>query len=382
MNLDEIHRQFNNTFDANDFTAYRRLLLEHPLFYGDDRASVITSNIKYAADLNSPELIDVLVEFGADVNAQDPGFRPEGAIVHTCLGGSCKVEAARRLLELGAKINHNVDGEIRCKTLDLAISKGNMEMVQLLIQYGAAFNAIHQGMTALDHALSRGRQEIADYLRTLGGKTASELGWIPPPPPELPEIMKQYFESEFVAPPMATIQELLTCDPSIAIHVIDDGYQYILQTEGIASKPIPVDPGEEELRFVEIEMILPCDWPVGDELLKTEENSWPVTWLRRLAMHPHQSETPIGKLFFYPNGSPPQPLARNTEMSVWMLMQSRRDPIYVSDEKQIVIYSAVPLYKEEYEVVQKHGLGELGKRFDANKIHPHQMFVRKNVGLE
>ncbi len=382
MNQNAIHQLVNSAFDSKEAERYRTLLLENPSLYGDDRLKVLSSNIGYAADLNCPELIDVLVELGADVNSQEIPSQPDGPILQTCLGSSCKVEAARRLLELGAKINHEVDGEVRCQTLDLAISKGNMEMVQLFIQYGAAFNAIHQGMTALDHALSRGRQEIADYLRTLGGKTSSELGWIPPSPPELPEIMKQYFKSEFVAPPIATIQELLTCDPSIAIHVIDDGYQYILQTEGMASKPIPVDPGEEELRFVEIEMILPCDWPVGDELLKTEENSWPVTWLRRLAMHPHQSETPIGKLFFYPNGSPPQPFATNTEMSVWMLMQSRRDPIFVSDEKQIVIYSAVPLYQEEYEVVQKHGLGELGKRFDANKIHPHQMFVRKNVGLE
>ncbi len=62
-------------------------------------------------------------------------------------------------------------------------------------------------------------------------------------------------------------------------------------------------------------------------------------------------------------------------------MLSPKPPVYVSDEKQIVLYRAVPLYAEEYELVQRHGLGELGKRFDQLKIYPHQMFVRKNAGL-
>ncbi len=78
----------------------------------------------------------------------------------------------------------------------------------------------------------------------------------------------------------------------------------------------------------------------------------------------------------------PKPFANNTEMCFWMLMLSNKPPVYVSEEKQIMIYIAVPLYKEEYELVQSHGLGELGRRFDENKIYPHQMFFRKNVGIE
>jgi len=108
-----------------------------------------------------------------------------------------------------------------------------------------------------------------------------------------------------------------------------------------------------------------------------------VTWLRRLALHPHLSGEPIGKLFFYPNEWPPKPFVSNTELSVWMLLVSEQDPIYVSEEKQIVIYKAVPLFREEYDLVQKHGIGELAKRLDEKKLHAHRMFLRKkNVGLE
>lgn len=373
-----------DAIQSNNSAALTSLLKNHLHEYGEKMNEVLTTFLKTSIPVDSPNLVSTLFDFGADINAPVGSNDPEGVIELTCLGGPVKLNAARRLLELGAKINFDTPNGVRCRTLIFAISKGSLEMVKLLIQYGAAFNSPERGLTALDHATTRGQSEIAEYLRSIGGKTAKEMGWIPPPPapePELTQVMNEFFEAEFVSPPMATIQGLLDSDPSIAIHVIDDGYQYILQTEGIASTPIPVEPGDEEYQFIEIELILPCDWPVGEELLKTDENAWPVTWLRRLAMHPHQSAIPITKLFFYPNGSPPKPFASNTELSVWMLMQAPREPLYISDDKQIVIFRAVPLYKEEYDLVQKHGLGELGKRFDENKIQPHQIFVRKNVGL-
>ena len=368
-----------------DCETIQNILQSHPHLFGENRLWMMGRGLRKALEIDSPEMVDVFVEFGADVNTPRFDNEPDGIIEESCLLGKCKKRAARRMLELGAKLNFESNGSLRCKTIDFAISKGDLEMVKLCVEYGAMFNSIYLGSTTLDHATMRGQTEIADYLRSIGGKTAKELGWVSPPrelESELSRAMHEYFEAEFVAPPMATIQGLLDSDPSIAIHVIDDGYQYILQTQGVAIKPIPVDPGDEDHRFIEIEMILPCDWPVGEELIKTDENAWPVTWLRRLAMHPHQSEIPMSKLFFYPNGTPPKPFAANTELSVWMLMQSPRGPLYVTDEKQIVIYRAVPLYKEEYDLVQKYGLGELGKRFDENKIQPHQMFVRKNVGIE
>jgi hypothetical protein len=374
-----IHQQLNRAFESNNFSEYNSLLRKHILVYGDNLSEVLAARLAQAARQNSPELVDVLVSFGADVDARSP----DSAIVKSCLGGTCKIEVARRLLEHGAKINHEIDGQLFCHTLALAISKGNLEMVKLLVDYGAAINGIDMGMAPLDRAIIADCPEIADYLRSIGAKTAAEQGWVPPPPPELPDIMQDYYAYRFPKEPLATIDGMLDSEPRVRIRVFDIGYEYVLHTEGMASNPIPVDPGSEDLRFVEIEMELPYEWPVGDEMLKTDENAWPVTWLRRLALHPHLSGEPIGKLFFYPNEWPPKPFASNTELSVWMLLVSEQDPIYVSDEKQIVIYKAVPLFREEYDLVQKQGIGELAKRLDEKKLHAHRMFLRKkNVGLE
>ncbi len=97
-------------------------------------------DLKHAVEVDSPSIIDVLVEFGADVNAPINSVDPEGVIEETCLV-RIKLNAARRLLEHGAKINFDTPDGIRCRTLIFAIAKGSLEMVKLLVQYGAEFNS-------------------------------------------------------------------------------------------------------------------------------------------------------------------------------------------------------------------------------------------------
>lgn len=377
-------QQVDQSLKRNDPHSVRLVLKQYPDLFGSDREYMINALLRHSLELDSPEMIDTLVEFGADVNTPRFDSCPDGIIESTCLGGSCKKKAARRLLELGAKLNFEFEGTVRCRTLDFAISKGDLEMVKLCLEYGASINSIYLGMTALDHAQSRGQVAIAEYFLSMGAKTALELGWHPPPEPELSDTIQTYFKENFVAGSLlGTVHELVKCNPSIKVHVIDDGYQYVLQTEGMASTPIATDKGEEANRYVELELKLPIDWPIDKvELLAKEQNTWPVQWLRRLAMEPHSSGVPLGNLFFYPNGNPQQPFAADTKLSCWMLLPSTNDPLYVTSEKQIVIYSVIPIFKEEYELVQRAGIGALLDRFDASKIQSHQMFVRKNVGLD
>ncbi len=184
-----------------DALTLRHLLTTYPDLYGSERHEAIQYKLKYAVEVDSPDIIDVLVDFGADVNAPFGLTDPEGIIEETCLWGAVKLRAARRLLELGAQINFDTPDGIRCRTLIFAISKGSLEMVKLLIEYGAAFNSPERGMTAFDHATSRGQHEIAEYLRSIGGRTAEEMGWVPPPPPpepELSQVLAEYFEAEYL----------------------------------------------------------------------------------------------------------------------------------------------------------------------------------------
>lgn len=370
---------------AGDRELVERLINANPDLYSEeDWPYVIQRRLNDAIEANSPDLIDYFVSHGAKVRDLPDERDPEKMIEDACLGGPCRKEAVRRLLELGAELNFEAEDGLRCRTLDFAISKGDLEMVELLIEYGAAFNNIYRGMTALDHARSRRQGAIADYLVSIGGKTAEEQGWVSPPEvaPELSQVIEGYARRTYAPEEILTIHEIVQCEPSIKIHVLKAGYQNVLLTEGMSSKPVPIAEGDEELRHVELELSLPWNWPLGQEALQDPAASWPVQWLRRLAFQPHQTGEPLGRLSFVSSGSPPAPFHPSTELCWWMIRYPKFwQPLYVSSEKQIAVYEVCPLFAEEYQLAQEQGVEALLERFSQNYISHINWFHRKNAAL-
>ena len=138
---------------------------------GDDRW------LSVAASSGRLEVVKYLVGQGADVNkptnSTDSVPAPEGPIVEAA--GSGSVELVRFLLDCGAQVNHLISGRPRCYALSQASNRGHLDVVKLLIERGADVNAEWARMTALDMALDWGRDAVADYLVSVGGKTAEEL---------------------------------------------------------------------------------------------------------------------------------------------------------------------------------------------------------------
>src|SRR3954452_24626018 len=50
-----------------------------------------------------------------------------------------------------------------------AARNGHLEVIKLLVERGADVNACRAGMTPLSHALASGQEEVAAYLRSVGG---------------------------------------------------------------------------------------------------------------------------------------------------------------------------------------------------------------------
>lgn len=119
-----------------------------------------------------------LVERGADVNkpsnSTDSVPAPEGAILFAAARGH--VDVVRYMLDRGAVINHPVNGRIRCQALAGAAIGGHPEVARLLVERGAAVNAVWAEMTPLDQAELWGRDEVAAYLRSVGGEYPHQLG--------------------------------------------------------------------------------------------------------------------------------------------------------------------------------------------------------------
>lgn len=127
------------------------------------------------------EILELLIRFGARI---DEGY--ESAIFYALEN----YENTNFLIQNGANVNQaNALGsntpyfitfcalEHTSKNVLMhAAAYGNVEILKLLISKGANFNAVDDlGFNALDFALSAGKKENADYLKSLGLKANENL---------------------------------------------------------------------------------------------------------------------------------------------------------------------------------------------------------------
>lgn len=154
-----------------DVQEFERLLRLHP----DELSREPTGRILMhgAAGRGQLACVEVLGKHGIDVNVAD-GDEPQGALARAASEGHLHV--VRWLLGQGAKVNYVVEGKTWCTALTGAISGGHLQVVKMLIEHGADVNANGPGLTPLGYALTYNHHEIASFLRSVGAKTAAELG--------------------------------------------------------------------------------------------------------------------------------------------------------------------------------------------------------------
>ncbi len=127
-----------------------------------------------------------------------------------------------------------------------------------------------------------------------------------------------------------------------------------------------------ELRFAELLLALPSDWPLTPDAFRDEANYWPVRWLKRLARLPHQMGGWLGLGHTIPNGDPPRPLGPAVPFAGWLIDEPVRLPREVQKlrvaDRTINFYAAVPLTAAEMEFKLKHGGAALARWLDGAKV--------------
>jgi uncharacterized protein len=169
-----IPEQMYNAIQEGKTAKFKRLLEQHPeLFHYPDGRSMWFSDAASAGQL---PIVKLLVRMGVDVNERannDSVASPEGVIYRAA--GEGHLEVVRWLLDQGAQVNFVVKGQTRCYALSQAACEGHLDVVKLLVERGADVNACWAEMTPLNFALDYGQEEVAAYLRSVGGKEADEL---------------------------------------------------------------------------------------------------------------------------------------------------------------------------------------------------------------
>lgn len=159
-----------------------------------------------------------------------------------------------------------------------------------------------------------------------------------------------------------------------------------LVTCGMSARPMNVPAELAHLRFAELMLMLPPDWPLHGDNLKSPGNFWPIEWLQRLAVLPHQYETWLGVDHTVPNGDPPQPLAPGTSFAGFILAPPLTEPAgfewcQFSAKKRVVFLTLVPLYRKEIWLKLERGADELSTRLVEAGITGLVQVGRRNVAI-
>jgi hypothetical protein len=168
--------------DTDDIDAVQKLLAQSP--------ELLTPYwLHSAAHSGALRCVQHMIQLGLDVNVPkegEGGIPPEGPLFPAEMSGN--VELIRWLLEQGARseVFHPLEGVYRSFAFESAVSDNRIDMVRLMVQHGTNVNIAYQGSgpyarTPLDCA---GYPEMREYLRSVGAKTAIELGLAPPPAPD------------------------------------------------------------------------------------------------------------------------------------------------------------------------------------------------------
>ncbi|HYE21513.1 MAG TPA: suppressor of fused domain protein [Tepidisphaeraceae bacterium] len=194
-----------------------------------------------------------------------------------------------------------------------------------------------------------------------------------------------------IGPVAGVFHEIVSDLVHIDIHMVaptEERPWHTLVTSGMSDRPMtvpdPEDPELRELRYAELLICLPPDWPMEQEQWADDDNFWPIRWLKQVARLPHEYETWVGAGHTIPNGDPAEPVATNTKLCCMLLMppvlvSEGFHRLAVSDDKAINFYALFPLYQEEMELKLNKGLDPLVERFAKAEVSELLDVGRKNT---
>jgi len=329
------------------------------------------------------EYIQALIDLGLGVNdsqsnapPDSDSYEPEGPIVQAAASGH--LEVVRWLLDHGAQVNFVVQGKTRCRAIWRAAVFGHLDVVKLLVERGADFKSTWNGVNAVTQAALYGHAEVRDYLRSLGAKDVREIH-----PPNYPVAHKRWIKhlSEFgpvddwsleiPGTPVVTLR-LAYRDPEMKSKT--------LFTVGLSDHQLPFP--TDDFTCTELIMVLPADWPLGEDARNDPQWNWPVEWFKRIVNQVRQADRWLESPFFFMNGEPPAPLAQGTQLCGWLCLQVPEGALLVPDYRVISMKSLTPIYVEEERLIREQGLEVFIQRMIERNLPTYLNPYRPDVGVE
>lgn len=124
----------------------------------------------YAVIGNNSGVISLLAKVGVNPNLCDDDFNTP---LHFAILNNIYY-AVYELLKL-PNVDKNAVGEFEQTPLHKAVIVGNLDMIKLLVKYGADINLVDEkNQSPLDYAIDEGDQSIINYLKKITGKGSTK----------------------------------------------------------------------------------------------------------------------------------------------------------------------------------------------------------------
>ncbi|MEO0468054.1 MAG: suppressor of fused domain protein [Bacteroidota bacterium] len=210
---------------------------------------------------------------------------------------------------------------------------------------------------------------------------------LPPAEVKALEEITDHIEAH-IGPVEMVFHEMVSDRIHVDIHWVKPGPDrpfHSLITSGMSDLPMEVPKGLEALRFAEVSICLPPDWPMSQEAFQNEANYWPIRMLKVIARFPHEYNTWLGFGHTIPYGNPPMAFADNTKMNTILLMPTivfgEAFHQLTLAERSIHFYSLIPLYQEEVEKKMQKGVESLFDGFDQYGVTDILAVNRPNTAI-
>jgi hypothetical protein len=200
------------------------------------------------------------------------------------------------------------------------------------------------------------------------------------------QIISDHIE-KYLGAPATVFHELISDQVHIDVHIVaptEERPFYSLITSGMSDKLMNAPEGAEELRYAELMICLPSDWPMTQEEWKKDENSfWPIQTLKFLARFPHEYDTWLCLDHTIPNGDPAE-IFGDTKFCCAMIGAAGTAPqefwqLKVNDEKTINFFGLYFIYREEMDFKMKKGAEALWDLLEKQNVTELLDVKRKNT---
>jgi len=164
----KIVKELFRAAERNDIRTLKEFLQKTPSLANTENEKGLTP-LGYAAHFGQKEAVELLLAFGADVNAvsySKVSYIPSNTALHAAIAGERSLAVIQTLLEHKAKTTI-VDSNGHTCLHTAAYHENNPDLIQLLIEYGASVGAKGKdGRTALEIAEAQGHMKVAEQLRS------------------------------------------------------------------------------------------------------------------------------------------------------------------------------------------------------------------------